>query len=151
LFDAVAALIGVRQEVRDEAQAAVELEAIADPAERGGYAFAFNGTAFDAAPAIRDLVRDLRRGVPRPVLAARFHNGLAAAVNEACLRARRLTGVGRVALSGGVWQNLCLLERTLEVLEANEFDVLLHRHVPPNDGGVALGQAAVAAWQLRMM
>jgi hydrogenase maturation protein HypF len=147
LFDAVAALIGVRQEVRDEAQAAVELEALADPSEHGSYAFAFDGSTFDASPVIRELVVEMRRGVARPILAARFHNAVAAVVGEVCLRARQLTGVHRVALSGGVWQNLFLLERTVTRLEQAEFDVLLHRRVPANDGGVALGQAAVAAWQ----
>jgi hydrogenase maturation protein HypF len=147
LFDAVAALIGVRQEVRDEAQAAVELEALADPSERGSTSFAFDGSTFDASPVIRELVAGLRKGVSQPILAARFHNAVAAAVGEACLRARQLTGVQRVALSGGVWQNVFLLERTITLLEQAEFDVLLHRRVPANDGGLALGQAAVAAWQ----
>lgn len=147
LFDAVAALIGVRQEVRDEAQAAVELEALADPSEHGSYTFAFDGSTFDASPVIRELVVEVRQGVSPPILAARFHNAVAAVVGEVCLRARQLTGVHRVALSGGVWQNLFLLERTVTLLEQAEFDVLLHRRVPANDGGVALGQAAVAAWQ----
>jgi hydrogenase maturation protein HypF len=149
LFDAVAALIGIRQEVRDEAQAAVELEALADPSEQGAYAFAFDGTTFDAAPIMRQIVRHLRQGVARSTLAARFHNGVAAVVAEVCGRARKLTGVQRVALSGGVWQNMFLLERTVRLLEKAEFDVLLHRRVPSNDGGLALGQAAVAAWQTR--
>jgi hydrogenase maturation protein HypF len=149
LFDAVAALIGVRQEVHDEAQAAVELEALADPSEAGAYAFAFDSVTLDASPVIRSVVDDLRKGVSRPVLAARFHNAVAAAVGEACRRARQLTGVQRVALSGGVWQNVFLLERTVSLLERDEFDILLHRRVPANDGGLALGQAAVAACQAR--
>ncbi|HLE23655.1 MAG TPA: hypothetical protein VI701_05035, partial [Anaerolineales bacterium] len=149
LFDAVASLIGIRQEVRDEAQAAVELEALAEPSERGVYAFAFDGSTFDAAPVIRAIVAEMRKGVSPTILAARFHNTVAAAVSEACLRARQLTGVQRVALSGGVWQNMFLLERTVALLEQAEFDVLLHRRVPANDGGLALGQAAVAAWQAR--
>jgi hydrogenase maturation protein HypF len=147
LFDAVAALLGVRQEVRDEAQAAVELEALADPAEQAAYEFAFEGTTFDASPVLRAIIGDFRRGVPRPAMAARFHNAVAAVVTEACTRARRLTGVSRVALSGGVWQNMFLLERSVSRLEGAEFEVLIHRHVPANDGGVALGQAAVAAGQ----
>jgi hydrogenase maturation protein HypF len=149
LFDAVAALIGVRQEVRDEAQAAVELEALAEPSETGAYHFDFDGSTFDAAPVIRDLVSEMRRGTAKPILAARFHNALAAAAAEACRRARLLSGITRVALSGGVWQNLFLLERTVTLLEQADFDVLLHRRVPANDGGLALGQAAVAAWRAR--
>jgi hydrogenase maturation protein HypF len=150
LFDAVAALIGVRQEVRDEAQAAIELEALADPSEEGAYAFEFDGTTFDAAPVIRGIVREMRQGVAPPILAARFHNAVAAAVAEVCARSRRLTGISRVALSGGVWQNVFLLERVVTRLEQGEFDVLLHRRVPANDGGLALGQAAVAASQARL-
>jgi hydrogenase maturation protein HypF len=149
LFDAVAALIGVRQEVRDEAQAAIELEALADPSEEGAYAFAFDGMTFDASPVIRDIVHQCRQGIAPAILAARFHNSVAAAVAEVCARARRLTGVSRVALSGGVWQNVFLLERVVTLLERGEFDVLLHRRIPANDGGLALGQAAVAAWQAR--
>jgi hydrogenase maturation protein HypF len=149
LFDAVAALIGVRQEVRDEAQAAIELEALADPSEEGAYAFAFDGLTFDASPVIRDIVHHWRQGIAPAILAARFHNSVAAAVAEVCARARRLTGVSRVALSGGVWQNVFLLERVVTLLEQGEFEVLLHRRIPANDGGLALGQAAVAAWQAR--
>jgi hydrogenase maturation protein HypF len=149
LFDAVAALVGVRQTVRDEAQAAIELEALADPAEQGGYAFAFDGITFDASPAIRDVVREFRSGVSASRIAARFHQAVAAMVVEACRRARQLTGVARVALSGGVWQNMLLLQRTIPLLEKAEFDVLFHRRVPANDGGIALGQAAVAAWRSR--
>ena len=149
LFDAVASLIGVRQEVRDEAQAAVELEALADPAEPAAFDFAFNGAVFDAAPVIREIVKQQRAGVAAATLSARFHNAVAAAVAEACRRAATLTGVRRVALSGGVWQNLFLLERTVARLQQAEFEVVLHRRVPTNDGGVALGQAAVAAWRMR--
>jgi len=149
LFDAAAALIGVRQEVLDEAQAAVELEAIADRATGEAYAFDFDGPTFDASPAIRAIVADLRRRTPPPVIAARFHNAVAAAVVEACRRARRMTGVRRVALSGGVWQNMLLLERTVAGLEDDEFEVLVHRQVPANDGGIALGQAAIAAARAR--
>jgi len=151
LFDAVAALIGIRQTVHDEAQAAIELEALADPAEEGTYTFALDGIGFDASPVIRDAVREFRNGVSTPRIAARFHQAVAGAVVEACRRARQLTGVARVALSGGVWQNMLLLQRTVTLLEEAEFDVLLHRRVPANDGGIALGQAAVAAWRSRQV
>ncbi len=151
LFDAVAALVGVRQTVRDEAQAAIELEALADPTEAGGYAFAFDGITFDASPVIRDVVREYRKGMSAARIATRFHQAVAGAVVEACRRARQLTGVARVALSGGVWQNMLLLRRTVRLLEEAEFDVLLHRRVPANDGGIALGQAAIAAWRSRQV
>jgi hydrogenase maturation protein HypF len=149
LFDAVASLAGVRQEVRDEAQAAIELEALADPAEASAYGFELNGSTFDLSPAIRQIVRDHRQGVATSIISARFHNAVVAVVVEVCRKARRLSGVTRAALSGGVWQNMFLLERTVAALEHAEFDVLVHRRVPANDGGLALGQAAVAAWQSR--
>jgi hydrogenase maturation protein HypF len=145
LFDGFASLIGVRQEVRDEAQAAIELEALVDPAGEGAYSLDITGMDFDAAPVFRSAVADLRAGVGRPRLAARFHNGLAAAMVEVARRARAATGVERVVLSGGVWQNMVLLERVLDGLEQAGLEVVIHRRVPANDGGLALGQAAVAA------
>jgi hydrogenase maturation protein HypF len=145
LFDAMASLLGVRQVVRDEAQAAIELEACVDPTETGSYSFAFDAMDFDAAPVFRSAVQDLRAGIGLPRMAARFHNGLAAAMVEIARRARAETGLGRVALSGGVWQNVVLLELTLTGLERAGFEGVLHRRVPANDGGLALGQAVVAA------
>ena len=102
----------------------------------------------DPSPALRQLVADSRAGVPPGVIAARFHRGVAEAVVEACARARLRTSVATVALSGGVWQNVALLEMTVPALRARGFEVLLHRKVPANDGGVALGQVAVAAARL---
>jgi hydrogenase maturation protein HypF len=145
LFDAMASLLGIRQVVRDEAQAAIELEACVDPTESGVYTFAFDAMDFDAAPVFRSAVQDLRAGIGLPRMAARFHNGLAAAMVEVARRARAETGLGCVALSGGVWQNVVLLELALTGLERAGFEVILHRRVPANDGGLALGQAVVAA------
>ncbi|MFD0535558.1 hypothetical protein ACFQY7_19210 [Actinomadura luteofluorescens] len=87
---------------------------------------------------------DLRASVPVPVIAARFHNGVAALVVDAASRIRSQTGLGTVALSGGVFQNMLLLDRAVSGLEGAGFDVLTHHRVPPNDGGISLGQAAVA-------
>jgi hydrogenase maturation protein HypF len=148
LFDAVSALLGTRDRINYEGQAAVELEQLADPAERDAYV----ATITDTDPmriAGTDLVRaaaeDLRAGVTAPVIAARFHNGVADAVVRTCLILRDRTGLGTVALSGGVFQNLLLLTRCVDRLAATGFRVLTHRRVPTNDGGVSLGQAAVAA------
>ncbi|HSR47410.1 MAG TPA: carbamoyltransferase HypF [Anaerolineales bacterium] len=148
LFDAVAALIGVRQEVRDEGQAAIELEAICDPAETERYAFEIGADSYDASPVIRAIVQDLRRGLAPGRIAARFHHAVAGMVSEEAQAARRKTGVRRVALSGGVWQNVYLLSRVVDRLERAGFEVHLHRRVPANDGGIALGQAAIASRQL---
>jgi len=147
LFDAVAALLGVRDAVNYEGQAAVELEQLADPAERSAYRARVDpGGAFQVRGG--DLVRaaadDLAAGVDRAVIAARFHRGVAGAIVEGCVIAREVTGLPTVALSGGVFQNLLLLETAAETLEDRGFRVLTHHRVPTNDGGISLGQAAVA-------
>jgi hydrogenase maturation protein HypF len=162
LFDAVSALIGVEQVVNYEAQAAIELEALADPQEKGYYpvevpspsqlsANAADGVQsldsleIDPSPMLRAIVSDLLEGAPIAILAARFHNSLAQAVLQVCQRLRPVFGDLPVALSGGVWQNRTLLRKTLELLDGAGFTVYVHEQVPSNDGGLALGQAAVAA------
>ena len=148
LFDAVAALVGVRDAVSYEGQAAIELEQAADPAERGGYRAALtDGEPFvvRASDLIRAVVDDVRGGVAVPVIAARFHAAVVAAVVDGCTRVRDARGLTMVALSGGVFQNVLLVERTVAALEAAGFQVLTHVRVPPNDGGISFGQAAVAA------
>jgi hydrogenase maturation protein HypF len=150
LFDAVAAILGVRDAVNYEGQAAVELEQLADPVEAAAYpvgvAPAGDGLLrLAGTDLVRAVVSDLSAGMPPPLIAARFHNGLAAATVAACTALREETGLGTVVLSGGVFQNMLLLERTVAGLEAEGFRVLTHSRVPPNDAGISLGQAAVAA------
>jgi hydrogenase maturation protein HypF len=147
LFDAVAALLDVRDAINYEGQAAVELEQRADPREPGAYGARIeDGWPFRIAGAdlVRAAVEDLAAGARPEAVAARFHNGVAAAVVAGCSLAREATGLGTVALSGGVFQNLLLLERTVAGLKARGFRVLVHGRVPPNDGGISLGQAAIA-------
>lgn len=156
LFDAVAALLGLHDEVVYEGQAAIELEMRADAAGREGgvaplYPFAIrDGTPaiLDVDPLIRALVEDVREGVPVALIARRFHESVAELLTAACVRVREETGLEVVALSGGVFQNRLLLERLLDRLEALQFEVYVNRLVPPNDGGLSLGQAAVAAARL---
>jgi len=148
LFDAVAALLGVRDEINYEGQAAVELEQLADPGEKGSYPAPLAGAAplrIKGPELIFAAAEDLAAGTQRPVVAARFHNGLAAAVVAACGRLRAERGLNIVALSGGVFQNLLLTEKVVTGLEQAGFRVLQHSRVPCNDGGISLGQAAVAA------
>jgi hydrogenase maturation protein HypF len=148
LFDAAAAILGVRDEINYEGQAAIELEQLADPAERSGYRATLHpGPPFrvNAGELIAAVTRDLAAGVPRQTIAARFHNGVAALIEDGCLLARERTGLGTVALSGGVFQNQLLLGAAAGRLAARGFRVLLHAQVPCNDGGISLGQAAVAA------
>ncbi len=145
LFDAVASICGVRQQVNYEGQAAIEFEALCDPAEESAYDFALQDGFIGTTPVIRAVVRDVQQRVPVPAIAARFHTGLAQAVRSVCETIRRDRGLNEVALSGGVWQNVTLLRKTLDLLRAADFTVYTHRLVPPNDGGLALGQAAIAA------
>lgn len=148
LFDAVSSLANVRQEINYEAQAAIELEALVDPDEEGAYPFALVDENIDPVPVIREIVDDLRAGVSVPKIAARFHNGVAHMVDQVCRAIRDQSEVDEVALSGGVWQNMVLLSRTVQLLRQSGFKIYVHRQVPTNDGGLSLGQAIVAACRL---
>jgi len=146
LFDAAASILGIRHTVTYEAQGAMELEAIADAECREGYEFAVSAgdeIIFDPAPVWREMIADWQRRTALPVISARFHRGVAALIVAACRVARERTGIAQVALSGGVFQNVLLLAWAKSTLEEDGFSVLTHRLVPPNDGGLALGQAAV--------
>jgi hydrogenase maturation protein HypF len=148
LFDAVAALLGVRDEINYEGQAAIELEQIADPAEKGSYPAPLTGAAplrIKGPELVAAAAEDIAAGTDPPVVAGRFHNGLAAAAVAASVRLRDERGLNVVALSGGVFQNLMFAEKVVTGLEHARFRVLQHSRVPCNDGGISLGQAAVAA------
>jgi hydrogenase maturation protein HypF len=151
LFDAVSALVGVRTVVSYEAQAATELEAIAaafrDPPRE--YRFSTDGDEIDAAPVMRAIVADLRDGARVGAIAAGFHVAVAQLVAETASSLCDETGFDRVALSGGVFQNALLVRLATIALEECGLRVLTHRLVPPNDGGLALGQIAVAAHRRR--
>ncbi|MET8849856.1 carbamoyltransferase HypF [Amycolatopsis sp. NPDC004625] len=139
LFDAAAALLGVRDTITYEGQAAIELEQLADPAERSAYRARIDDEIHG-----EDLIAALLDDPSgRPIRAARFHNGVADAIVRACGRFRDHSTT--VALSGGVFQNVLLLDRTVEALERAGFAVLTHRRVPTNDGGISFGQVAVAS------
>ncbi|WP_262386988.1 carbamoyltransferase HypF [Streptomyces sp. TRM49041] len=154
LFDAVSSLAGVCHRAGYEAQAALELEARAatawaDTPDSYGFAVGTPGGGgpllLDPAPVLGGVVRDVRRGTPAGVVAARFHRGLAVAVADMCGRARRATGLGTVVLTGGVFANALLEEECAARLAQDGFTVLRHGEVPPGDGGLALGQLLVAA------
>ncbi|MEQ9407557.1 MAG: carbamoyltransferase HypF [Fuerstiella sp.] len=148
LFDAVSSLIGIRHVVDYEAEAAMELEATAgrDHAT-SGYRFRLSDDVpvqVDPQPLLAGIVSDLNRRVPRAVIAARFHAAVSEMVQQLSQLVRRESGITTVAISGGVFQNVLLLQLTVRRLESSGFRVLVHREVPPNDGGIALGQAVVA-------
>ncbi len=161
LFDAVAALLGLRDEVCYEGQAAVELEVQARlaadmaPAQgkpsAAGYPFHIEPATrtMDVLPMIRAIVQDLERGQTTPSIAWRFHISLVEMLAEVSREVRQQTGLDTIALSGGVFQNRLLLELLMARLRAMEFCVYTNRRVPPNDGGISLGQAAIAAARLQ--
>jgi hydrogenase maturation protein HypF len=148
LFDAAAAFAGVRQEVNYEAQAAIEFESALDKTELGAYLFEVKKETVDARQVILAMLADIRAGVSIPVLSARFHNGVADMVSQVCGQIRRETGLKEIVLSGGVWQNMALLERAVRGLSEDGFVVFIHHQVPANDGGLALGQVLVGAANL---
>ena len=146
LFDAAAALIGVREKTNYEGQAAIEMEAQADPYERGFYPFELREDLIDPAPLWLALVADWQAGLGIPQLSARFHNSVARLSLDLCRQVRTELGCQIVALSGGVWQNRFLLQRAVDALQNDGFRVLIHRRVPANDGCIAFGQVMVAAY-----
>jgi hydrogenase maturation protein HypF len=168
LFDAVSALIGIQQTVSYEGQAAIELESLCSrtvPAsgdedgglenagdQRNGYTFDLVGPAsgddpllIDPAPVLAAIISDLHRHVPPATIAVRFHRAAAAVVLAVARRVREAEGLNVLALSGGVFQNARLLTSAVQDCELSGFKVLVPRVVPPNDGGLALGQAIIGS------
>ncbi len=152
LFDAVAALAGIRSTVSHEGQAAAELEGLADLGENGEYRHEIAGgegpLVLDLRPTVLALAGDLDAGTDVGQVSARFHNTLAAATATVISRVAEARRLDTAVLSGGVFQNRLLLERTAERLRAGGLRVLIPERLPPNDGGIAYGQAAVAAASL---
>jgi hydrogenase maturation protein HypF len=155
LFDAVAALAGLRSRVNYEGQAAVELEAVCADHERGAYPLEIRREGamltLDPGSLFAELVRDLAAGASAGRIATRFHAGLAAATVSATLQTAADCGVELAVLSGGVFLNRRLLEAVAAGLEAGGMRVLYPRRLPPGDGGISYGQAAVAAARLQEM
>jgi hydrogenase maturation protein HypF len=148
--------VGVRHVADYEAEAAIELEGLSrGQSDCGAYRFELPGAApvdidttpvvVDAVPVLRAVVADVRAGVPAGIVGARFHAAVSALVVELAATCRRVTGIATVALSGGVFANALLLSTTRTALRSDGFTVLCHRRVPPNDGGLALGQVLAAS------
>ncbi|MCA1664983.1 MAG: carbamoyltransferase HypF, partial [Myxococcales bacterium] len=147
-FDAVASLAAVRDEVSYEGQAAIELEAAAADGEHAPYPFALEPTTpfvIDLRPTVRAVAADVEDGVAVSAIAARFHETMARTIVAGCRATRASTGLEAVALSGGCFHNRRLTERAAALLAVDGFETLIHRRVPPGDGGLALGQAAIAS------
>jgi hydrogenase maturation protein HypF len=145
LFAAVSALLGVRERIHYEGQAAIELEQMAQPGERGEYPFEIaeeeGVLILNPDPFIAAIVEAIKRGEAPATISARFHNSIARAIAQMAIRMRETTGLSEVILSGGVFQNHLLLERTWDLLAGADFQIFIQQRVPPNDGGIALGQA----------
>jgi hydrogenase maturation protein HypF len=163
LFDAVAALIGVRQSINYEAQAAIELESLVDSNETSSYAFDFydekqdislnqnNTVIIDPVPVLNNIAADYLDHHPLPIISAKFHNGIANMVVSICAKIRDQRGITDVVLSGGVWQNQTLLLKTIACLEENNFNAIIHHKLPPNDGSISFGQAMIVYHQLNRL
>lgn len=155
LFDAVASLIGVRNEVTYKAQAAIEIEVLSKPyisAARPYPCFVdetANGKSIRLQEVIQSIVQDARANRPIGQIGANFHRTIAEMAIDICWQARKSTGLREVALSGSVWQNQLLLGWVRDGLQQNGFVVYFHKQVPANDGGLALGQAVIANYQIR--
>ena len=146
LFDAVSAILGIRLETTYEGQAAIELEAVAAPGLTEAYAYSIDNDTIDFRETIRAIARDPN---PREVRSARFHNTVSAAIAKTCQQMREQDRLTDVCLSGGTFQNAYLLSHTAQLLRATGFRVFMHSAVPPNDGGLSLGQAVIASSLLR--
>jgi hydrogenase maturation protein HypF len=154
LFDAVAALVGLRGAVLYEGQAAIELEALAKTYTGPTTVYPFilhpgHPATLDVTPLLSALVKDMKEGVPVASIARCFHRSVATMLARSCDYARQQTNLNKVALSGGVFQNEPLLEDLSASLQTMGFQVYTNRCVPPNDGGISLGQLAIAAARLR--
>ncbi|MGH9178076.1 MAG: carbamoyltransferase HypF, partial [Acidimicrobiales bacterium] len=155
LFDAVAALLGLRSRVSYEGQAAIELEAAAASVaveDAPVYELDVPGAGTGGEPAVLDpsclvarVVTERGRGTPVAQIAAGFHASLGRAVAETACRLAEAAGLRTVALSGGVFQNARLTRAVVDHVSSAGLEVLVHRRIPPNDGGISFGQAAIAA------
>jgi hydrogenase maturation protein HypF len=154
LFDAVAALIGIRNSVSYEAQAAIELEMAAhDSADEGAYPFNLSKEGVVWKIGTRSLfdwlIADIRKQASIPDMSRRFHNGLALALADTAVEIREERNLNRICLSGGCFHNVLLFEFVLDALRKQNFAVYFHTEVPAGDGGLSLGQALVAAHLIR--
>lgn len=150
LFDAVASLAGVRQTITYEAQGAIEFEALLDETVSDAYDFDLiegEPIQIDCAKLISKVVKDVSAQVSTAVISAKFNNSVAGLILRLALKFRMRENLNRVALSGGCFQNVALLKASLRRLRENDFEVFTHRQVPPNDGGLALGQSAIAGFR----
>jgi len=144
LFDGIASLLGICHKISYEGQAAIELEALADPDETGLYTLDITDDGmFQPGLMIAEIIADLNQDCGIPIISARFHNTISELVLEMALKLKKIHTLNQVALSGGVWQNISLLRKSHKALHKAGFKVYIHQQVPANDGGLSLGQAVI--------
>lgn len=148
LFDAASSLIGIRDEISYEGQAAMELESFCASGIKERYNFCIfkegDELIIDPQEIFIEIIKDLKEGIDKKVMAAKFHNTIAGFTLNLCVKIRENSGINKIALSGGVFQNKYLTEKVVSLLEDKGFKVYTQSKVPPNDGGISLGQAVVA-------
>jgi hydrogenase maturation protein HypF len=149
LFDAVASLIGLRHVINYEAQAAIELEQIADPSIMDSYCFEFSDDIITFRLLFNEILKDLSENISINIISSKFHNAVAKLALDLCKHIEREIHLTHVALSGGVWQNKFLLKKSYQLLSNAGFTVLIHENIPSNDGGISLGQAVIASKQYK--
>ncbi len=153
LFDAVASLLSIRDEVHYEGQAAIELEMMADPGGSGQYLFHMDPEkkpmVIDPTEIIRGVVHDLVEKISPSRISGKFHRTVASLIMNTCDVIRSKEGLNRVVLSGGVFQNILLLSLVTKGLQESGFEVYTHHLVPTNDGGISLGQAVIGHMRLK--
>ena len=145
LFDAVSSIIGVRHQNCYEGQAAIELEAICDPYEESSYPLEINENIIPTQNLIRSIHAEYQNHISNSIISARFHNTLARMIFSISHDIKKRRNINTIVLSGGVWQNMTLLEKTYTLLIKDAFNVLVHHNIPTNDGGISTGQAIIGS------
>jgi hydrogenase maturation protein HypF len=146
LFDGIASIISLQHKVSYHAQAAIALEQLALKSEESeSYSFSIEKGIIDHRPVIKMIINDLKMSIPKETIAKKFHNTVVKIIVSTAELLKKETGISYVALSGGVFQNSIILENAFSGLRERDFIPLIHQLVPPNDGGIALGQAVYPA------
>jgi hydrogenase maturation protein HypF len=149
LFDTVSALLGVCRNASYHAEAPMQLEAIADVHEKDSYPFS-SGKQISLKPAFEVMIRDLQKGIGLPKISGKFHQTVVEIIIHTAMEVREQTGIQKVALSGGSFQNRILLTKSIHILNKEGFEVFSQSNIPSNDGGIALGQMAIGAKRREM-
>ncbi len=144
LFDAVSALLGICRVSHYEGQAAIELEGVAREEVCPSYRYEYKDDIIKVDRIFMGIIEDLKEKRSAAFISSRFHSTISDIIFDVCIKIKDKTGLSRVALSGGVFQNMILMSKVFYGLKERNFEVFIHRRVPTNDGGISLGQAVIA-------